>query len=443
MEACGSSRNCKRRDDSESGTRLRECNRCGRGPWQHAADMISLDASPVLRAFKGEHCMSNIRLTPEETVGFLKARPQSRRAMLAAMGATAAAFSLAGCGGGEEAGSDAAAMPKFTVEGGEQAVLKFYNWDTYIGETTLEDFKTASSVEVQMDLFANNDELFAKFTAGNPGYDVIMPSNDYVERLVAADLLMELDHSKIPNIANLLPDFKESGFDPGWKHSLPYTWLILGIGYRKSKMKNGAVPDSWKAVFDSDEYKGRISLIGESQDLFRLVFKYLGQSINAFSPELVKQAEDLLIKQKPNITNFHSDDGQDLLGRGEVDLTIEYNGDMAQAILEDDDLAFVVPKEGSLKSTDCLAIPKGAPSPNNAHAFINYILDGTVGSKIAQTIQYPTPNGAAKALMDDAYKANPVIFPPEEILAKSEFGKFAGADQVRVIEDAMTRVKAA
>jgi spermidine/putrescine transport system substrate-binding protein len=388
--------------------------------------------------------MSNFRLTPEQTVNYLKATPQSRRSFMAAMGATAAAFSLAGCGGGEGDAPAAGAGPAaFKVEGGEQAVLKFYNWDTYIGETTLADFKTASSVEVQMDLFANNDELFAKFTAGNPGYDVIVPSNDYVERMVAADLLSELDLSKIPNIANLLPDFKESDFDPGWKHSVPYTWLILGIGYRKSKMKDGVVPDSWKYVLDSDQYKGRISLIGESQDLFRLAFKYLGKSLNEFSPELLKQAEDLLIKQKPNVTNFHSDDGQELLARGEVDLVIEYNGDIAQIKAEDEDIDFVVPKEGSLKSMDCLAIPKGAPSPNNAHAFINYILDGTVGSKISQAIQYPTPNGAAKALMDDAYKTNPVIFPPEEILAKSEFGKFTGADQVRAIEEAMTRVKAA
>jgi spermidine/putrescine transport system substrate-binding protein len=211
--------------------------------------------------------MSNFRLTPEQTVNYLKATRQSRRSFMAAFGATAAAFSLAGCGGGD-APTGGAGPDAFKVEGGEQAVLKFYNWDTYIGETTLADFKGASSVEVQMDLFANNDELFAKFTAGNPGYDVIVPSSDYVERMVAADLLSTLDLNKIPNIANLLPDFKESEFDPGWKHCVPYTWLIAGIGYRKSKMKNGAVPDSWKYVLDSDEYKGRISLVGESQDLF-------------------------------------------------------------------------------------------------------------------------------------------------------------------------------
>jgi spermidine/putrescine transport system substrate-binding protein len=384
------------------------------------------------------------RATPEETLHFLKGTPGSRRAFLAAMGATAAGFSLAGCGGGDDAAAPSASAPAaFKVEGGEQAVLKFYNWDTYIGETTLADFKTASGVEVQMDLFANNDELFAKFSAGNPGYDVIMPSNDYVERMVAADLLMELDHSKIPNKANLLPEFQDSQFDPGWKHSMPYVWLILGLGYRKSKLKDGVVPDSWRYVFDSDEYAGRISWLGESQDLFRLAFKYLGKSLNDTSPELVKQAEDLLIKQKPRITNFHSDDGQDLLARGEVDLVIEYNGDIAQIAAEDDDIGFIVPSEGSLKSTDCMAIPKGAPSPNNAHAFINFILDGQVGAGIAKAIQYPTPNKAAKDLMDEAYKTNPITFPPAAILDKSEFGKFTGPDEARSIEEAMTRVKAA
>ncbi|MCU0882005.1 MAG: spermidine/putrescine ABC transporter substrate-binding protein [Hyphomonadaceae bacterium] len=384
------------------------------------------------------------RATPEETLHFMKGTPGSRRAFLAALGATAAGFSLAGCGGGGEAEATSAGAPAaFKVEGGEQAVLKFYNWDTYIGETTLADFKTASNVEVQMDLFASNDELFAKFSAGNPGYDVIMPSNDYVERMVAEDLLMELDHSKIPNKANLLPEFQDSQFDPGWKHSMPYVWLILGIGYRKSKLKGGVVPDSWRSVFESEDYAGRISWLGESQDLFRLAFKYLGKSLNDTSAELVKQAEDLLIKQKPRITNFHSDDGQDLLARGEVDLVIEYNGDIAQIAAEDDDIGFVVPSEGSLKSTDCMAIPKGAPSPNNAHAFINFMLDGQVGAGIAKAIQYPTPNKAAKDLMDEAYKTNPITFPSAAILEKSEFGKFTGPDEARRIEEAMTRVKAA
>lgn len=382
--------------------------------------------------------MTEIKLSNEEVALFLRGNMRSRRAFMAAFGATAAAFTITGCEKKPEAGSKTGA-----IAGSEARKLNFYNWDTYIGETTLSDFKTETGVDVDMTIFASNDELFAKFRAGNSGYDVIMPSNEYVARMGQAGLLMPLDHSKIPNMRNIAPEFADPDFDKGRKYSMPYTWLTLGIGYRKSKMKNGMVPDSWKYLFDSTDYSGKISVLGESMDLFRLVFKYLGHSVNDFTPELVKQAEDMLVKQKSHIKNFHDDSGQDLLISKEVDIVLEYNGDIAQAKVEDDDIDFVVPKEGSLLNSDCMCIPMGAPSPNNAHAFINFILDGQNGADISKTILFPTPNAAAKALMDDTYRNNPIIFPPDAVMSKCEYGKFLGAEQAQAIEAAMTRVRAA
>lgn len=384
--------------------------------------------------------MTERPLSREEVDLFLRLRPHSRRAFMAAFGATAAALTLSGC---KPAEPDAKTDDKLVIEGSEGNKLAFYNWDTYIGENTLADFKAASGVEVNMTLFANNDELFAKFRAGNPGFDVIMPSNEYVARMIEAKMLAPLDHAKIPNKKNLLPEFQDADFDPGRKYSMPYTWLVLGIGYRKSAMKGGVIPDSWKYLYDSDEYKGRVSLLSESADVFRLGFKYLGKSVNDATPELIKQVEDMLIKQKVNIKNFHDDNGQDLLMSKEVDIVLEYNGDIAQKETEDPDLAFVVPKEGSLLNSDCMCIPTGAPNPNNAHAFINFLLDGQNGANITKTILYPTPNAAAKALMDDTYKNNPTIFPPAEVMAKCEYGKYAGSEITQAFEAAMTRVRAA
>ncbi len=386
--------------------------------------------------------MSEIKLTDSEIAMFLKGNARSRRAFLAAFGASAAAISLVGCKPKATAPAPKTGG-KTIIEGSEAKKLNFYNWDTYIGETTLADFKAETNVDVEMTLFASNDELFAKFRAGNPGYDVIMPSNEYVTRMAEAKLLMPLDHSKIPNKANILPEFQNPDFDPGRKYSMPYTWLVLGIGYRKSAMKGGTIPDTWKYLFDSEEYSGRISVLGESMDLFRLVFKYLGKSVNDFSPELVKQAEAMLVKQKKHIKKFHEDDGQDLLMAKEIDIVLEYNGDIAQSKVEDDDIDFVVPKEGSLMNSDCMCIPVGAPSPNNAHGFINFLLDGQKGADISKKILFPTPNAAAKALMDDTYKNNPIIFPPKEAMDKCEYGKYLGPDNAKAIEDAMTRVRAA
>ena len=358
---------------------------------------------------------------------------RGRRSLLQAMGVAAIGISfggLAACSKGEGK----------KLANGEEGKLNFYNWDTYIGETTLDDFKEASGVEVKMDLFDSNDVLFAKFKAGNPGYDVIVPSNDFVERMAQANMLQALDHAQIPNMKNIDPAFIDVEYDKGRKFSMPYTWLALGIGYRKSKVK--ATPDSWKLLFDSAEYAGRIAWLSEAGDMFRLYGKYLGKSVNALTPSDIATIEAMMIKQKPNVKNFHVDDGQDLLLKGDVDLVLEYNGDIAQAMLEDNDIDFVVPKEGSQLNSDNLCIPKGAPHPKNAHAFINYILDGEVDKKITETILYPTPNAAAKALMPDSYKNNPVIYPPADVLAKCEYAKFNPTLQP-LFEEAFTRVRAA
>ena len=372
------------------------------------------------------------------TLGELKA---NRRSILQGLGVAAIGLSfggLAACGkGGGDAAAGAAAKVAAT---GEEKKLNFYNWDTYIGETTLADFKTASDIPVNMSLFATNDELFAKLRAGNPGFDVIVPSNDFVERMVESKMIIPLDHSLIPNMKNIDPGFIDVPYDPGRKYSMPYTWLVLGIGYRKSKVKS--VPDSWKVLFDSNEYAGKIGLLSEAGDLFRLYGKYLGKSVNALTPADIATIEKMMVKQKPFVKVYHEDNGQDLLVKGEIDLVLEYNGDIAQKMVEDDDIDFILPKEGSQLNSDTLCVPVGAPHPKNAHAFINYLLDAEVGHGITKTILYPTPNAAAKALMPDSYKNNPVVFPPAAALAKCEYARFR-PDVQPLYEEAFTRVRAA
>ena len=355
-----------------------------------------------------------------------------RRSLLKALGAAAVGISLGGLDG---------CGPKTTAGKGEEPKLNFYNWDTYIGKTTLKDFKAATGVDVNMSLFATNDELFAKLRAGNPGFDVIVPSDEFVARMVESQMLEPLDHARIPNFKNVAPEFQDADFDPGRKYSMPYTWLVAGIGYRKSRVDG--VPDSWKWLFDSDRYKGRIALVSEAADVIRIGAKYLGHPLGGVTPELTQRVEAMLIRQKPFIKAFHDDNGQDLLLQKEVDLVMEYNGDIAQVMREDPDLAFVIPKEGSMLNSDCLAIPKGAPRPHNAHAFINYLLDAKAGAEISDTILYPTPNAAARALMPASYKDNPVIFPSQAALAKCEYGHYEGAQKQQMFEEAMTRIRAA
>lgn len=348
---------------------------------------------------------------------------KSRRSFLAGMGAVAAGLTF---------------KPKLGWSA-EEAKLNFYNWDTYIGETTLDDFKNASGIDVKMDLFADNDELFAKLKEGNPGYDLIVPTNDYVERMMSANMLVPLDRSMITNFGNIDPAFQDSDFDPGRKFTVPYMWGTQGIGYRKSRVDG--VPDSWKWLFDSDKYSGRIAVLSEG--VLEVALMYLGYSYNDTDPAHIKQAEELLIKQKPHIKTFAEDNGQDLLLSGEVDLTMEWNGDILQIMEEDDDISYVVPKEGSNVWQDCLCIPKGAPHPENAHKFMNYILDAEAGAAIADFIQYATPNKAARGLLSDDYNKNPAIFPDDATIKKLESAIYLGEDVTRIKDEAWTRVLAA
>lgn len=362
-----------------------------------------------------------------------------RRSLLKGLGAAAIGISFGagtvGCSNGQQSGTENSPRG-----GAEQPLVNFYNWDTYIGETTLDDFTSASGINVNLSLFASNDELVAKLRAGGSGFDLIVPANDTVERLIATKMVAPLDHSLIPNIKNISSDFADPPYDPGLRHSMPYTWLALGIGYRKSRVK--IPPTSWKALLDSDQYKGRISLISESSILFHVGAKYLGHSLNALTPDLITQIEDMLIRQKRNIVSFHDDNGQDLLLSREVDLVMEYNGDIAQIMAEDDDIGFIIPSEGSELSADSLCIPIDAPRPKNAHAMINFLLDAKVGADIANTILYPTPNAAARELAEEFYRNDPVIFPPAATLARCEYARFNRDLQAR-FERSITRIRAA
>ena len=283
----------------------------------------------------------------------------SRRQFLQGTGAVAAGISVTG-------------LPNLAAAADEEEKkLVFYNWDTYIAPETIPQFTDQTGIQVTMDLFADTSELFAKLREGNKGYDVIVPSNDWVPRMVAADMIQPLDHSKIPNMKYMFPRFMDPAFDPGRKYSLPYMWGTIGVGYRKSAVD--PAPDSWKLLYESDKYAGKIALLSDCNTMLAPALKLLGYSINSKDPKENEEAAQLIIDHKKNIKTFAEDNGQDLLAAGEVDLTMEYNGDIAQLMTEDPDVGFVIPNEGGVIWEDTLCIPTGAPHPNNAHKFINFI----------------------------------------------------------------------
>ena len=352
--------------------------------------------------------MEKVETTLKKAIEILGGSSTSKRKFLAKFGAVAAGFSM----------PTIAAAQDTSLEAGS---LEFYNWDTYIGDRTLANFRRLSNRRVELSLFATNEELLNRIRSQRYQYDVIMPSNEYLQVMIDEGLLQPLNHGLIPNRRNIATEFQNPNYDNGLRYSTPYTFLMLGIGYRKSKMKNGIPPTSWKSVFDDTTYSGRIALLNENLDIFRLANKYLGQSINQFTTQSIAAVRALLIRQAPHVKLFHSDDGQDLLVRGEVDIAVEYNGDIAQAAYENEDVGFAYPSEGSILITDSMCIPRNAKRPILAHYFINFILDGQVGKEISSTILYPTPNLEARRLSEASYRDNPTIFPSKEAIDSCEF----------------------
>ncbi|NBB71547.1 MAG: extracellular solute-binding protein [Alphaproteobacteria bacterium] len=312
-----------------------------------------------------------------------------------------------------------------------------YNWDSYIDPETIPAFQEETGIRVRYDLFASNDELFAKLRAGNPGYDVVFPSNDWVARMIAADMLMPLDHDRIPNLANIMPRFMDPRHDPGRAHSVPYFWGTVGLGYRKSV----ASPTSWGVIYTDGTHAGRIAVQREIDTLLAGL-KYLGYSINTTDPDEIEDAVQLLLQAKAGFKTFAPDTGQDLLLSREVDLALEYNGDVLQVMQEDDDLSFVVPEEGTILWEDDMVVPRGAPHVEEAHAFIDFVHDAENNARIAEWVMYPTPNAAAKELLPQEIIGNPAIFPPDAVLDRSEFALYQGEEIQQMRNDAMTRVLA-
>jgi len=325
--------------------------------------------------------------------------------------------------------------------GAEEKQLNVYNWDTYIGENTIANFTKQSGIKVQYDLYANNEELFAKLKEGNPGFDLIFPADYMVETMTGLNMLVALDHGKIPNIKNIDsdPNFSNPAYSPGMKYAIPYMWGTIGVGYRKSKFKTP--PTSWKVLLDSDEFKGKIALLADQRACIGITLKYLGYKLNSTNPKEIAEARDLLIKQKPNIKSFAEDNGQDLLLSGECDVVMEWNGDIVQVMSEDKDIGYLVPNEGGVVWIDNMCIPVGAPHPENAHAFINYILDPKVNADIANFIHYGTPNAAARQYILPEDLKNPAIYPSAGAIAASEVIVDVGAN-ARLFDEAWVAIKA-
>lgn len=306
------------------------------------------------------------------------------------------------------------AVTPFPAVNGAKPRLNVYNWTTYIAPDTVENFSSAYGVDVTYDTYGGMDELYAKMLAGNPGYDVIVPADYTVQQMIAADLLEEIDLSKIPNFTQYASEqFKNPTFDPGNKYCVAYQWGTIAIGYNIAK--TGREITSWNDIF-APEFAGRVALYNVSRDTLAIGLIMTGKDVNTTNREDLEGAKNWLLERKDAIASFHEDDGQTRLLRGDVDIVMEYSGDIFQAQAENPDIRYVVPVEGALVWTDNLCIPKGAQNIEAAHAFFNYVYDPKVGADISNFTQYASPNQGAIdfGLIPAEVVNNPSIYPTSE-----------------------------
>jgi len=305
-------------------------------------------------------------------------------------------------------------------EGFAGQTLSVFNWSTYVAEDTVSNFEAACGVTVVYDVYESNEALLARLSNGNPGYDLAFPSERTTSDMIGRGLLTPLDHTLIPNIANVNPNFLDRAFDPGNAYTMPYLWGTVAIGYNITTV--GEEITSWEQVW---AYDGPVAWLEDLRVMMGIALTLLGYDPNTENPDEIAEARNYLVAKGSNVVSIAGDDGQAQLERGDVDITIEYSGDIFQVIdaCECEDFVYAIPEEGSNVWLDSMTIPVDAPNVALAHAFIDYILSPQVGADLSNYTAYGSPNGAAveQGLIDEALLSNPGIYPSAEVEAKLFF----------------------
>ncbi|HXV59873.1 MAG TPA: extracellular solute-binding protein [Vicinamibacteria bacterium] len=295
-------------------------------------------------------------------------------------------------------------------------ILNVYIWSNYIAPETLKKFEDRYGARVNVDLYDSVEALLAKVQAGNIDYDVLCPTNYGVEILKKQNLLLPLDHSALPNLVNLDPRFLDPEYDPGNRYSVPYFWGTAGIAYRKSRV---GLVESWESLWD-ERYAERILMLDDPRETFGAALKWRGFSLNTTDEATLRMAQELLLRQKRLVKAYDSANFQDVLLAGDVWIAHGWNGQFARVMDIDPDIAYVIPEEGGSLFIDSLVIPSSARNPELAHAFIDFTLEAEIAAEICATMQYSSPNQAARRLLPEPVRTNPAIFPGDDVLERVE-----------------------
>ncbi len=308
-----------------------------------------------------------------------------------------------------------------------EGTITVFNWYDYIDESVISMFEQETGISVKYANFTTNEEMYAKLSSGAGDYDVIFPSDYIIERMIKEDMLEKLDPAQVPNAAGVVEWLKTPDYDPEGAYSVPYMWGTVGLLYNTT-MLEGEI-DSWAPIFDAANQKS-VFMLDSIRDSLGIALKYLGYSMNTKEPEALEAAKQLLLKQKADniVKGYLVDEVKDKMVAGEAPMAVVWSGDALYAMDQSEDLAYVVPNEGSNVWVDGMCIPKNSKNKELAQQFINFMCRPDIARMNMEYIYYSTPIQAVIDEMGEEEKANATLNPPEDVVARCEFFHDISAD---------------
>lgn len=325
----------------------------------------------------------------------------------------------------------------FGCQKSDTVTLNVLNWGDYIDEEVLAAFEEETGITVKYSTTASNEEMLTKLSAPDSVYDICFPSDYIIEKMVADDMLYEINKDNIPNMQYIDERFLDLSFDPGNKYSVPYMWGTVGILYNTTMVDDEVT--SWKILWD-EKYAGQILMYDSIRDTIGITLKMLGHSVNTRDEAHIEEAKDALVAQRPIVQAYLDDPIKSTMISGNGALAVVYSGDAVWCIEENPDLAFALPNEGSNLWFDNVIIPKNSKNTEAAEAFINFLCDPEIAKANTEYIGYSTPNKGALALLDEEWLTDETYNPPQEILDRCEVFRDLGSF-IEVYNNAWMHVK--
>jgi len=295
--------------------------------------------------------------------------------------------------------------------------INIYNWENYIAASTLPDFEREFHCRVRYATYGSAEEMLAKVMSGNSGWDVVFPSNSFVEPMRQLGLLAPLDHRRLTNLDNLDPLFRTPEWDPSLSFSVPYMHSATGIVYSQSVSQP---PLSWADLW-ADSYSRRVTMLDDPAEVFAACLKQLPASINSGNDRELERARDLAIRQKPLLRAYLNEEVRDQVVAGDV-LAAQMWAQVAQVAIDNaPNLAFAFPSEGFAVYADNCSILRESKHQDLAYEFLNYLLRPAVAAAIANEMRSATCNAAARELLPETQRQNAVLYPHSDVLARGEW----------------------